>query len=189
VSAELARAIGAIRSQYDPTAPYYEPHITVIFPTHEKVGQQPLIDHIQKVLNGWKPFEIQLGGLNKMPNHWLLLGLQAGQAEFKKLYREFHTGLLDDGRDLDKYTPHLSLGLFVKDGVMHDWFNPRESDFDRERYEKALPLAESLPLSERILVDRFKLGTLSDTVIDWVRGRRMYIPDDADETVVREFIL
>lgn len=189
LSSKLSDAINAIRSKYDPTSPFYKPHITVVFPTHERVGIQPLTQHIQNVLNNWNPFEIRLGGLEKKPNHWLLLGLRKGGAEFKRLYRELHTGILADDRDLNKYTPHISLGLFVKEGTAHDWFNPRESDFDHERYQHALPLANSLPLSESILVDKFSLGALSDAVIEWIRGKRIHIPEDAQETILREFSL
>lgn len=189
LSAALADAIDAIRTRYDPTSPFYKPHIAVIFPTHDRVGIQPLTTHIQYTLSDWKPFEIQLGGIEKKPNHWLLLGLQKGEAEFRKLYRELHTGILDDGRDLDKYKPLMSLGLFIREGVAHDWFDPRESDFDQKLYQEALPTVNSLPLSENILVDKFVLGALKDTVIEWVRGKRTSIPDDAHETIMHEFYL
>jgi len=189
LSKTLADAIYAIRNRYDPTAPFYDPHITVIFPTHERVGLQPLSDHIQYVLGEWKPFEIQLGGLELKPNHWLLLGLKEGEAEFKRLYRQLHTEVLADDRDLDRYTPHMSLGLFVKAGTVHDWFNPLGSDFDQQRYQEALPLIKALPLSERIRVDKLFLGALKDTVIDWIRGRRVHIPEDAQEAILGEFSL
>jgi hypothetical protein len=185
----LADAINAIRSRYDPTAPFYAAHITVIFPTHERVGLQPLTSHIQEILSNWRPFEIQLGGLELTHNYWLLLGLREGEEEFKRLYRDLHTAVLADDRDLNKYTPHIGLGLFVRPGTRHDWFNPRPSDFDQALYQKALPLANSLTLCERIIVDKFHLVTLRDSVIEWTRGKRIHIPEDAQETIVREFPL
>jgi 2'-5' RNA ligase len=169
LSQKLSALIGEIRSAYDPTSRYYKPHVTLIFPTHDRVGEQPLIDHIQNVLGNWSQFEIRLGGLHKTPSHWLLLGLQDGEEDAKRMYRELHTGILDDGRDLSRYRPHIGLGLFVKTGVAHHWFNPRESDFDREKYQEALQLTEDLPLAEDLLVDKLLLGALSDSVIDWVR--------------------
>jgi 2'-5' RNA ligase len=189
LSPELTRAIDAIRSVYDPTSPYYTPHITLIFPTHHRVGQQPLISHIEQVLRGWSPFEIRLGGFQRSPNHWLFLNVYEGETEVKRLYRELHTGVLDDGRDVNKFVPHLGLGLFVKEGCIQDWFNPRESDFDKERYEVALRQAETLPLAERIRVEKLVLGTISDAVIDWTRGQRADLPEDAYETAVRDFRL
>lgn len=189
LSKVLADAINTIRSRYDPTAPFYDPHITVVFPTHDRIGLQPLTSHIHDVLSRWRPFEIQLGGLELRTNFWLLLGLSDGKAEFKSLYRELYTEVLDDGRDLDKYVPHIGLGLFVKKGTVHDWFNPRPSDFDKALYQEALPLLNSLPLSESIVVDKFHLATFRDSVIEWTRGKRIQIPDDAHETIVREFPL
>lgn len=185
----LAEAIEAIRDAYDPTSRFYGPHITVIFPTHERIGEQPLIKHIQNVLGGRSPFEIRLGGLHKTPNHWLMLGLKEGEAEVKRLYRALYTGILADGRDVNRFVPHLGLGLFVKEGVAHDWFKPRESDLDRERYEEALRQAEALPLFESMLVEKLMLGTISDAVIEWTRGKRTQMPENSEETAVREFRL
>lgn len=190
LSPELAESIDAIRSAYDPTAPFYKPHITIIYPTHDSVGEQPLINHIEKVLSDWNPFEIRLGGFHKTHNHWLFLTLLEGEAEVKRLHRALYTGILaDNGWDVRKFVPHIGLGLFVKKGITQDWFNPQESDFDAERYEEALRKAEALPLSESISVEKFQLGAIPDSVIDWVRGRRASIPDDADADVVREFRL
>jgi len=189
LSPELTKAINAIRNVHDPTAPYYPPHITLIFPTHHSVGEQPLIDHIEKVLAHWSTFDIQLGGFRLKRDYWLFLSVAEGEDYLKRLYRELHTGLLDDGRNLSRFVPHVGLGLFVREGCRHDWRNPLEADFDRERYEQALPLAEALPLSEPILVEKLVLGTISDAVIDWTRGRRAELPEDAHETTVREFCL
>lgn len=189
LSVTLAEAINTIRSKYDPTAPYYPPHITVIFPTHDRIGLQPLTDHIEEILSRWTPFTIRLGGFEKQPNHWLLLRLITGEAEFKELYRDIHTGILEDGSSRGKYRPHISLGLFTKKGVARDWFDPHESDFDPVLYQEAMSSVNSLPLEEDILVDKLVLGALKDTVIDWVRGRRAGIPDDAHEVILREFRL
>ncbi len=189
LSAALADAIDAIRNAYDPTARYFAPHVTVVFPTHDRIGLQPLTHHIEGILSRWRPFTIRLGEPERTPNHWLLLRLQKGEAEFKKLYRELHTGILEDGSARGEYRPHMSLGLFTKKGISRDWFDPRESDLDPALYREAMGSVNSLPLAEDILVDRFVLGALKDTVIEWVRGKRTGIPDDAHEIILREFRL
>jgi len=188
-SGALAEAIDAIRNKYDPTAPYYPPHITVVFPTHDRIGLQPLSAHLEDILSRWKPFTIRLGGFEKQPNHWLLLRLQNGEAEFNQLYREIHTGILKDGSSRGNYRPHISLGLFTKKGIARDWFDPHESDFDTALYQEAMPLVNSLPLAEDVAVDNFVLGALKDTVIEWVRGKRPGIPNDAHEIILRKFLL
>ena len=189
LSVELAESIASIRRVYDPTAWFIKPHITLIFPTHDSVGEQRLINHIEQVLSGWSPFEIRLGGFCKSRDHWLFLSLQEGEAEVKRLYRALHTGIMDDGRDFSRYVPHLGLGLFLKEGATYDWRHPQESDFDRERYEEALRRAEALHLSGTVLVDRLLLTTISDEVIEWTTGKRAGLPDDAKEITVREFHL
>jgi 2'-5' RNA ligase len=189
LSVELAEAIEAIRRVYDPTAWFIKPHITIIFPTPDSIGEQSLISHIEQVLSGWSPFEIRLGGFHKSRDHWLFLTLQEGEAEVKRLYRELHTGILDDGRDLSRFVPHLGLGLFLKAGCTYDWRNPREFDFDRERYEEALRQAKAIPSSESIWVDKFQLTKISDEVVAWTTGKRATLPDDSEDAIVREFRL
>ncbi len=189
LSVELTESIAAIRRVYDPTSGFIHPHITLIFPTHDSIGEQPLINHIQNVLGDRSPFEVRLGGFHKSRDYWLSLRLQEGEEEVKGLYRGLHTGILADGRDLNRFVPHLGLGLFIKEGCAYDWRNPREADFDRPRYETALRRAEALPLSERISVEKLSLTTISDTVIEWTTGKRAALPDDAEEVTVREFRL
>ena len=187
LSVELAESIDAIRNAYDPTSGFIKPHITLVFPTPDSVGEQSLISHIQNVLNDWSPFEIQLGGFHKSRDHWLFLKLQEGEAEVKRLYQALYTGILADGRDVSKFVPHLGLGLFIKEGCTYDWRNPRESDFDRERYEEALHQAKALPLSASIAVEKLLLTKIPDGVIEWTTGKRASLPDDAKEFEVREF--
>jgi 2'-5' RNA ligase len=189
LSYELAEAIEAIRRVYDPTSGFIIPHITLVFPTPGSVGELSLISHIQNVLTGWSPFEMRLGGFLKSSDHWLFLGLHEGEAEVKRLYRALHTGILADGRDVSKFVPHLGLGLFLKERCTYDWRHPRESDFDRKRYEEALRRAEVLPLSERITVETLRMTAISDAVIEWTTGKRASLPVDAEDVTVREFRL
>jgi len=189
LSGELDAAIADIRKTYDPTAFFITPHITLVFPTHDSIGEQALISHIQEVLKDWRPFNIKFGGLHKNRDHWLFLMVQEGEEEIKRLYRVLHTGILDDGRDVSKFLPHLGLGLFIKKGCLYDWRNPREEDFDQERYDKALRKAQKLSLSESVTVDKLVMTKISDEVIEWTRGERLFLPEDAEDLVVREFEL
>ncbi len=189
LSPELFAAITDIRKTYDPTAFFIPPHITLVFPTPDSIGEQALISHIQEVLKDWRPFNIKFGGLRRNRDHWLFLMVQEGEDEIKKLYGVLHTGILDDGRDVSKFLPHLGLGLFIKEGHPYDWRNPREEDFDQARYDKALRQAQNLPLAESVTVDKLVMTKISDEVIGWTRGERLFLPEDADDLVVREFEL
>jgi 2'-5' RNA ligase len=70
---DLAEAIEALRREYDPTFGFTEPHITVLFPVPDTVGEPELVEHVQRVLSHRSPFEIRLGGFRRSRDHWLLL--------------------------------------------------------------------------------------------------------------------
>jgi hypothetical protein len=128
-----------------------------------------------------------LGGFHKSHDHWLFLTLKEGEAQMKRLYQDIYTGVLAEYRR--EYVPHLGLGLFIKEGCTYDCRNPRESDFDRERYEQALGQAKALPLTSSFSVEKLELATISDAVIEWTRGVRASTPDDSEIVTVREFRL
>src|SRR4051812_37708394 len=55
--------INQLRRKYDPQVDLIAPHITIVFPMRESIGEQRLVSHIEKVLLEWKPFPIHLKGL------------------------------------------------------------------------------------------------------------------------------
>ena len=190
LDSELSEAIGRVRREYDPTADHSEPHITIVFPVPDAVGETELVSHIEGVLGDWRPFEIRLGGFHKSRDHWLFLALATGKREAKDLNRSLYTGVLDRYRrdDID-FVPHLGLGLFVKEGSDYNWDHPREADLDQPKYEKALQQAKTLPLGSSCVVDKLHLVKIPDEVLDWTTGKRASIPEDWRSTVVRAFRL
>lgn len=190
LSTELFQSIDAIRGKYDPTSGFTRPHITVLFPVPDTVGERRLISHIENVLSDWSPFEIRLGGYYKSPDHWLFLTLVEGEEQVKKLSQALYTGILEDYRRDDfEYVPHLGLGLFINEGSSYDWNNPRPSDFDRETYEDAFLQAKALPIKSIILVDKLHLTKMPDEILEWATGKRTRIPEDSSVTEVLEFYL
>lgn len=190
LGAELAESIDAIRRQYDPTAGFTKPHITVLFPVPASVGEGRLIGHIQNVLSEWRPFEIRLGGFHKSHDHWLFLTLIHGEAQVKKLYQALYKGILAEYRRDDiEFVPHLGLGLFIKEGSTYDWDNPQEADFDRERYEEALRQAKALPLPSNTSLEALHLTKIPDVILEWATGKRASIPMGSQIVAVREFRL
>jgi 2'-5' RNA ligase len=187
---ELAESIDAIRRKHDPTFGLTKPHITVLFPIPDSVGESDLISHIESVLNDFSPFKIRLGGFHKSRDHWLFLKLADGEVHVRKLYQSLYTGILEEYRRDDiEYVPHLGLGLFVKEGSNYDWRNPREIDFDEERYEEALQQAMALLLDSIFKVDKLELTKISDEILGWATGKRASIPEDSQIVTVREFLL
>jgi 2'-5' RNA ligase len=187
---ELSELIDALRREYDPTSGFTRPHITVMFPVPEGLGEAELVRHIHNVLSDSAPFEIRLGGFHKSDDHWLFLTLKEGEVQVKKLYHALYTGMLAEYRRDDiEFVPHLGLGLFMKEGSTYNWDNPRESDFDRERYEEALCRAKALPLASSIVVEKLHLTKFPDSILEWATGKRPSIPDDSRLVEMREFRL
>jgi 2'-5' RNA ligase len=187
---ELAESIDAIRRRHDPTFGFTKPHITVLFPVPDSVGEPQLIGHIESVLSGWPPFEVRLGGFHKSHDHWLFLTLVRGEARVKKLYQLLYTGILAEYRRDDiEFVPHLGLGLFIKEGSKYDWDNPQETDFDQTRYEEVLHQAKALPLPFSFRVEKLQLTKVSDEVLEWATGKRASIPEGSRAVKAREFLL
>jgi 2'-5' RNA ligase len=190
LSTELSKLIDAIRKEYDPTFGFTKPHITVMFPIPEIVGEGQLISHIQNVISDYSPFEIRLSGFHKSHEHWLFLTMMDGEVQIKNLYQSLYSGILTEYRRDDiEFVPHLGLGLFIKKGSIYDWDNPQKSDFDLERYDEALRQANRLPLPSNISVDKFQLTKIPDIILEWATGMRAIIPVDSQIIEVREFHL
>jgi len=168
-----ADLVGRIRRRYDPTVDVIGPHITVVFPVPESVGRERLISHVQPVAGDCRPFEIRLGGLRRSRDHWLFLTLTQGSESARRLHRLLHTGVLAEFRVADRdFVPHLGLGHFMREGATYDWENPREEDFDAERYEAAVREAQPLLDGPAERIDTLHLVTIPDEVLEWSSGER-----------------
>jgi len=182
--------IQQIRRQYDPTLDVIRPHVTVMFPVPEAVGERELVSHIESVLGNHKAFEIRLGGFVKSNDHWLFLTLGKGECEVKCLYQALYTGILAQYRRDDiEFVPHLALGLFVKDQATYDWNKPRESEFDHQKYDAAMRDAEALRLDSSWEARTLHLVTIPDDVLQWAGGEWASFSKDSRAVSVREFHL
>ena len=107
--------IDQLRRKYDPQFDLIAPHITIVFPLPQSIGEQNLIPHIEAVLHDWKPFPIRLRGLEKSWDDYLFLMLEEGSREIVRLHEELYTGPLADCRIVNQFVPHLTLGVFTSD--------------------------------------------------------------------------
>ena len=190
LDSELTESIDEIRRKYDPTVDWSEPHVAVVFPVPDVVGEAELVGHIEDVLRDWKPFEVRLGGFHKSRDHWLFLTVAKGERQVKDLYQSLYTGILEEYRRDDiEFVPHLGLGLFVKESSTYDWDHPQEADLDQEKYDEALRQAKALPLGSSCVMEKLHLVKIPDEVLDWATGKRASIPEDSRSTEVREFHL
>jgi 2'-5' RNA ligase len=73
--------IDLLRKKYDPTVDLIQPHITIMFPVPDEVGEAALVQHIERVLKPWKPIPIRTRGFHKSWDHWLFLTLEEGNPD------------------------------------------------------------------------------------------------------------
>ena len=119
------KGINQIRKKYDPTFGVIDPHITVLFPVLESVGEKNIIEHNETVLKKWIPFPIHICGFTKSWDHWLFLTLEKGNSKVIQLYRDLYSGILKQYRRTDiEFIPHIGLGLFVKKKQEYDVTSP-----------------------------------------------------------------
>ncbi len=156
-------SIQIIRHKYDPTAHLVPAHITILFPVPDKISKKSLTNHIKSVLKHWKPFLIRINGLYKSWDNWLFLTIKDGNDEIFRLHKQIYTGILRPYQRADiNFVPHISLGLFVKEGLKYDFENPQELEFDAQKYEAAVNEANQLGLDYRCWFDKLHLVTLTN---------------------------
>jgi 2'-5' RNA ligase len=154
--------INQIRRKYDPTVDLIEPHITVVFPVPDIVGEVRLVRHITQTLTAWRPFRIHIRGYCKSWDHWFFLTLEEGNSEVIRLHSEIYTGMLARYRRADiEYIPHIGLGLFVEKEADYDMRDPQQMKFNAAKYAEALRQAEALGLEYDCVLDRLHLVKLA----------------------------
>lgn len=143
-----ARRIHQFRKKYDPQAHLIPPHITLMFPLPEVVGEDHLIHHLESVLWGWQPFPLHLQGIQIAPDDYVFLLLQEGKADLTRLHDRIYTSILTDYlREDIPFIPHLTLGVLNR------------ASHDRER---VLQEAIQLELNCHCVLDRLHLVKITD---------------------------
>jgi 2'-5' RNA ligase len=149
------RRVNQFRKRYDPQVDLIEPHITLMFPVPESIGEDNLVDHLESVLSGRQPFPIHLQGLQKSWDDYLFLMVQEGKENIIDVHSKIYTGVLAESRKADlPYDPHLTLGVFAKNA---------------NEYPEALEEAKGLNMDYRCVLDKLHLLKINDdmTQIVW----------------------
>jgi 2'-5' RNA ligase len=140
--------INQFRRRYDPQVDLIEPHITLMFPVPESIGEKNLVNHLESVLRGRQPFPIHLQGLQKSWDDYLFLMIQEGRTDIIGLHNEIYTGVLASFPKGElPYLPHVTLGVFRKDA---------------NEYSEALEAAKRLDLNYRCVLDKIHLLKIND---------------------------
>ena len=106
--------IEEIRKKYVPNYEKFEPHITLVYP-FEVEEQNKVKEHINKVLEEFKIFNISLEGIQKSAEgYYLYLLVNKGKEIIEKLHGKLNGGILSDfkNQDMPVYIAHLSIGVF-----------------------------------------------------------------------------
>ena len=112
--------INQFRKKHDPQVDLIEPHITIMFPVPESIGEDYLVNHIENALSDWKSFPIHLQGIQKSWDDYLFLMVQEGSANIIDLHSQIYTGrLVDYLKEGIPFVPHLTLGVLTKNAVEH----------------------------------------------------------------------
>ncbi len=86
--------IDRLRKRYDPQCDLIRPHLTLIFPLPESVGEAELVSHVEEVLQGRKLFALHLHELEISRDGYLFLTPTEGRDEFVRLHEDLYEGFL-----------------------------------------------------------------------------------------------
>jgi hypothetical protein len=170
--------INLLRKKYDPTYRIIDPHLTLMFPVSESIGEQNLSHHLSAIFNSVSPFSIHVSGFVKSWDHWLFLTIKEGNSEVIQLYNRIYSGILASYKRSDiTFIPHIGLGLFTQSGADYSLLDPRKVEFDQDRYKKALIEAESLGIDYHCQLDKVCLLKLTHNLSEIVWRREISLSD------------
>jgi len=170
--------INRIREKYDPTFGKFDPHITLLFPITDSIGESKIKKHISKIVKSCRPFPIHINGLTKSWDHWLFLTLKEGNSQIIELYNQLYSGVLSEYKRTDiAYIPHIGLGLFTRKNEEFDFRDPQSLEFDEEKYRKALLKAEALNLKYECQFDHVHLLKLDDGISKILWSQKIELRD------------
>ncbi len=137
------RHINQLRKKYDPQFELIEPHITLMFPVAESIGEEDLVHHLENVLSNRQSFPIHLQGYQISSDDYLFLLIREGSANIIRLHDEVYTGILADYWRKDiPFIPHLTLGVLNQTSTNHG---------------RALEEAQQLDMNHHCVLDKLHL--------------------------------
>jgi 2'-5' RNA ligase len=149
------RPIDQLRLKYDPQVGLIGPHITLMFPVPDPIGDKNLIRHLERVLSRWQPFSIHLQGFQISADDHLFLLIREGNSKIIRLHGEIYTDILAAYRTNDiPFVPHLTLGVLNKD-----------------QHERVLEEVKQLDMDYHCVLDKLHLVRVNDdrSKIVWSR--------------------
>ncbi len=155
--------VNQFRKKHDPQVDLIAPHITLMFPVPESIGEDRLVRHVEMLLCNWLPFPIHLHGVQISSDNRLFLMLQEGNAYIIRLHDEIYTGILIQHRREDiPFVPHITLGVVEGDSTNH---------------KRILEEAEQLGIDQHCLLDKLHLIKVNNERTRIVWSKEFLLPD------------
>jgi 2'-5' RNA ligase len=99
------------RNQFDPLVSVLDPHHTLVFSFESDLSLEQLQAHIQLVIQGILPIEIQLQRNTGSEGEYLFSNLKHGNNQIIEMHDRLYTGLNESHLIRDHtYIPHLTVG-------------------------------------------------------------------------------
>lgn len=163
------------RRQYEPYSELLPEHLPFVYPVPESIGLKKLEEHIENVLDTWKPFDVHFCTLEKTWDHWLYVGAKEGHDSVVELHDDLYEGILSPylRKDLPFY-PHIGLGLFSKEA--YDFSNPTaELTLNEEKYNAAFKAFEAMEFDHWCTIDKLTLAQLNANLTECIDLRYFLI--------------
>lgn len=161
--------INLFRKKYDPLIDTINFHISLIFPVKIPIDieEKDLIEHIQKIINSWKKFDIKIKGLELAWDNWLFLLIKKGNSKIIKLHDELYSGKMNPfwRKDIE-FIPHIAIGSFTKEKEGYDLRNPKKLEIDNEKYQIAIKEAQRIDIGYSCKVDKLSFVRLNSELKD-----------------------
>lgn len=146
-----------LRNIYEPYARVMNEHLAFLMPTPGSVGRKILEEHIQSVLKKWRPFRVQISGLYKSWDHWLMLGVKEGRDQVIRLHDALYTGPIKPYLREDlPFEPHVAIGYFGTNDY-DVYARIKNPPLDENRYLEVLKMAEAMEFNFSRSVDQLTL--------------------------------
>lgn len=112
--------INELREKYDPAVNSVAPHITLVFPFKSDICGSEIKKHIEKNIQGMKPFNVKLQGISAESENYLFLNVIQGKEELTELHNRFYSDILEKFKpeflETIEFKPHLTLGKIDDNG-------------------------------------------------------------------------
>lgn len=106
--------INELRRKYDPAVDSVAPHITLVFPFESNIADLKIKRHIEKNIQGIKPFKVKLKGISAENKNYLFLNVIEGKEELTELHNRFYSDILEKFKPefltTTEFKPHLTVG-------------------------------------------------------------------------------